>query len=243
MRKIPYITAIIPAAGSGSRLGARVSKPLVEIGNKPLLAHTIRALSVNPLIRNIIIAANLSNTALIGSIVKRSRFKKVAGIVLGGATRRLSVENGLKEVPGRAEYILIHDAVRPFADQALINRVIEAAIESGAAVAGVPVKGTVKRSRPFRMPVTHKNILVVKETLSRDNLWEIQTPQVFRKSLILKAYERNKDAFVTDDAMLLEKAGVKVSLVQGSYFNIKITTPEDLILAQAILEAQKNKNK
>ena len=238
MSKGPYITAVIPAAGSGVRLGTKISKPLVEIGNKPLLAYTIKALSVNPLIRDIVIAANLTNAALIESIVKRRRFKKVTKIVLGGASRRVSVENGLRQVPDRAEYVLIHDAVRPFADQALINRVIEAALESGAAVAGVPVKGTVKKARSFMMPVTHKNILIVKETLDRNNLWEIQTPQVFRKSIILKAYERNKDAFVTDDAMLVERSGAKVCIVAGSYFNIKITTSEDLVFAGAILEAQ-----
>jgi 2-C-methyl-D-erythritol 4-phosphate cytidylyltransferase len=243
VRKAPYITAVIPAAGSGVRLGARVSKPLVEIGDKPLLAHTIKALSAHPLIRDIVIVTNLSNAALIESIVKRRRFKKVAKIVLGGSTRRLSVENGLRQVPDRAEYVLIHDAVRPFPDEALINRVIEAALESGSAVAGVPVKGTVKKTRLFRMPVTHKNILIVKETLNRNNIWEIQTPQVFRKSIILKAYERNKDAFVTDDAALVEKAGAKVSVVMGSYFNIKITTSEDLVLARAILEARNTKPK
>ena len=234
MRRVPYITAVIPAAGSGVRLGAKISKPLIEIGNKPLLAYTIKALSASPFIRDIIIATNLTNAALIESIVRRRRFKKVTKIVLGGSTRRLSVENGLRQVPDRAEYVLIHDAVRPFVDQALINRVIEAALESGAAVAGVPVKGTVKKARVFTMPVTHKNILVVKETLDRNNLWEIQTPQVFRKSIILNAYERNKDAFVTDDSMLVEKSGVKVSIVTGSYFNIKITTPEDLTFAEAI---------
>ena len=164
-------------------------------------------------------------------------FKK---IVLGGASRRLSVENGLRELSQECDYVMIHDAVRPFADELLIKRVIDSAMECGAAVAGVPVVSTIKKTGVYRMPVTHKQISIVRETVKRENLWEIQTPQVFKKSIILKAYQKNPDKFVTDDSTLVEKCAVKVSVVMGSYYNIKITTPEDLVLAEAISGANKD---
>ena len=229
-----YITAIIPAAGRGIRLGSKVSKPLLKIAGKPVLIYALSAISKSPYIKDIIVAGNPSNISLIKSALKRYRIKKVRDVILGGVTRRLSVENGLKALSDKSDYVLIHDAVRPFVNAKLVSRVIESALECGAAVAAVRVKATVKKVRNYRWPVTYKNMTVVKATVPRDSLREIQTPQVFRKDIILKAYGKCKDAVVTDDAALVEKLGVKVSVVEGSYFNIKITTPEDLVLAEAI---------
>ena len=237
-RLLPYIAAIVPAAGSGLRLLSKVPKPLVAISGVPIFIRAVSALSKNAYIKEIILLGNPSNIALIKSALKRYRIKKIKGVFLGGSTRRLSVENGLRALSDKSDYVLIHDAVRPFVSEALLKCVIESALECGAAAAGVPVKATIKKVGNYRWPVSHKNITVVKSTVPRDNLREIQTPQVFRKDIILKAYSRCKDRFVSDDAMLVERLGVRVSVAAGSYYNIKITTPEDLILAEAIWRAK-----
>jgi 2-C-methyl-D-erythritol 4-phosphate cytidylyltransferase len=135
------------------------------------------------------------------------------------------VANGLKAIGPQADLILIHDAARPFITKGLVSSVIKEARKAGAAIAAVPVKATIKKV---------KNGSVVEKTLDRGKLWEIQTPQVFKKDLILKAYKKFKRIPATDDAMLVERLGAKVSVVLGSYSNIKITTPEDLIIAKGI---------
>ena len=227
-----HTVAIIPAAGFGLRLKNRTSKPLVEIQGIPIIVYTLKAISGHPLIKEVIVVANPSNIRTIKHKIKQYRIKKISQVVLGGATRRCSVENGLNALSGRADFVLIHDAVRPFIRRNTISAVIKAAQRRGAAIVGVPVKATIKRVSNLKPQASER--LVIKETVDRSNLWEIQTPQVFRKDLIIKAYKKFKDKDVTDDAMLVEKMGGGVSMVLGSYDNIKVTTPEDLILAEAI---------
>ena len=224
-----FVSAIIVAAGKGLRFKSRVSKPLVKLGSKPVIMHSLEALNSHRAIKEIIVVANSRNKKAIDKQIKRYNITKAKATVLGGLRRQDSVMNGLKAVDTRAELVLIHDAARPFIDKTIISRVILEAANAGAAIAGVPVKATIKAADNCQQSVVR-----VKETLDRNKLWEIQTPQVFKKDLILKAYKRFGGLDVTDEAMLVEKLKENVSITMGSYRNIKITTPEDLVIAEAI---------
>lgn len=228
------VSAIVVAAGKGTRLKTKVSKALVKIDSVPVVIYCLKALSSHPLVKEIIVVANSFNLQGIKRSIKRYSIGKVKEVVLGGAQRNNSVCNGLKAIGPKAEIILVHDAARPFIDKKTVSSVIKEARNSGAAIVGVPVKATIKGVRCQVLGVRKK--YVVSETLDRSGVWEIQTPQVFRRDLLLKAYEKFGDYSATDDSMLVEKLGVKVSVVLGSYNNIKITTPEDLVIAQAIAE-------
>ncbi len=228
-----HITAIVLAAGQGLRLKSRFSKPLIEINSKPIIIYCLQILNQQPDIKDIIVVANAKNLRGIADKVKKYHISKIKNIVLGGQARQDSVTCGLRCVDSRTDLVLIHDAVRPFIDKETVSSVIRAAGNTGAAIVGVPVKATIKETR---QPLTAScGRLTVKKTLKRDNLWEIQTPQVFKKELILEAYRKFNNIDVTDDAMLVEKLGARVGIVLGSYANIKITTREDLIIAEAIL--------
>jgi len=220
------ITALIPAAGLGSRMHLNLAKPLIEIKDKPIIVYTLEVFQVHPLIDEIVLIFNPDGLEEARSFVRKFKLTKVARVIAGGASRKESVRNGLEVVDMKTKFVLIHDGVRPFVDEGSITRVIEEARTCGAAVLGVPVKPTVKR-------LNHR--MEVDETLKRDYLWEIQTPQVFERELIQKAYLRSSKLGVPDDASLVEKMGKRVKVVLGSYFNIKITTQEDLVFADAIL--------
>jgi len=223
-------SAIVLAAGRGSRLKAKGSKSLIKINRLPTLIYSLKKLNLIPGIKEIILVVNRLNKAGILRAVKKYRIKKITHIVLGGKRRQDSVYQGLKRINKQAGLVLIHDCARPFIEKNCLLRVIKEATRLGAAILAVPLKPTVKyaSTRYF-----------VKNTIKRNNLWEIQTPQVFKKELILRAYEKfGRNIEVTDDAALLEKLGAKVKIVPGSYFNIKITTPEDLILAEAIARSR-----
>ncbi len=230
-----YVTAIVLAAGKGLRLKSKISKPLIKIDSKPLIIYSLNTLSKHPYIKDIIVVANRRNLQDIRNKIKQYRIDKIKDVVLGGQVRLASVVNGLRAIDNHTDLVLIHDGVRPFIDRDMVSSVIKTAKSSGAAIAGVPVKATIKSVKVSKCQSVKENI--VEKTLDRSKLWEIQTPQVFRKDLILKAYNKFGDIDVTDDAMLVEKLGAKVSVVLGTYNNIKITTPEDLIIAQAIAKA------
>ncbi|MGE5279576.1 MAG: 2-C-methyl-D-erythritol 4-phosphate cytidylyltransferase [Deltaproteobacteria bacterium] len=219
------VFALVPAAGVGARMNAARPKPLLEIADTPIVVSTLEALARHPLIEEIVLVFSPEGLGEARDLVKRYKIAKVSRVIAGGATRKDSVRNGLEVVPSRAELVLIHDGVRPFVDEACITRVIEAAREGGAAVLGVPVKATVKRVDKRQE---------VDATLRREQLWEIQTPQVFERELIQKAYLRASRIAAPDDASLVEAMGKRVRVVMGSYFNIKITTQEDLVFAEAI---------
>ncbi|MBI3990692.1 MAG: 2-C-methyl-D-erythritol 4-phosphate cytidylyltransferase [Candidatus Omnitrophica bacterium] len=222
-----YVTAVVVAAGKGLRLRSKVSKPLIKINSRPIIVYSLNTLSKHLYIKDIIVVANRKNLEGIRNIIKQYHIKKVKDVVLGGRLRQDSVFNGLIATDSRTEMVLIHDAGRPFIDEEIVSSVIKAARKYKAAIVGVPAKATIKK-------VLGR---FVKKTLDRDSLWEIQTPQVFERGLILKAYNRFGNTGATDDAMLVEKLGVKISVVAGTYKNIKITTPEDLLLAQAIAKS------
>lgn len=224
-----FVTAIVPAAGIGRRLGLKIPKPLIEIEGKPILIRTLQALNRHPAIKEIVLVVNKKDKPKIIFVLKEYRIRKIKAIVLGGRRRQDSVKSGLKEINPSSDIVMIHDAARPFVDNSIISRVIAGAAKSGAAAAGVLLKPTIKQA-------DSKNF--VTKTLARRALFEIQTPQAFRKNIILKAYARLRNTEVTDDASLVEKLGKPVKVVSGSYFNIKITTPDDLVFAKAIINGK-----
>ncbi|MFH1191422.1 MAG: 2-C-methyl-D-erythritol 4-phosphate cytidylyltransferase [Candidatus Omnitrophota bacterium] len=219
------LSAIIVAAGQGRRLKTAACKPLVKIGKLPAIIYSLSTLDKNPDIDEIIVVVSVKNQRSITRLIKSYSFKKNINFVLGGRRRQDSVYNGLKMVRENSDWVLIHDSARPFIDRATIAKVILAAKKTGAAIVAVKPKATVKFSQ--------KNN-IVKNTLDRDHLWEAQTPQVFKKELILRAYKKYAQDKVTDDASLVEKLGADVLIVQGKYENIKITTGEDLLFAELI---------
>jgi len=223
------VSAIVLAAGAGKRLKSGVSKPLVKIAKRAAIIYSLEVLDKHFSINEIIVVVSSGNQKQIKEIVDNCFFKKITHFVMGGKRRQDSVNNGLKAVSLNSDFILIHDAARPFIDSKAITKVIQAAKISGAAILGVPVKATIKRV---------KRSGLVDQTLDRNNLWEIQTPQVFKKELIFKAYKKFSKNNVTDDAALIEKLGENVKIVLGSYENIKITTYDDLLFAQTIARSK-----
>lgn len=204
-----------------------VVKPLLDIEGKPLVVYALEALQAHPCIDEIVLVFNKEDLETARRMVADHRVTKVARVVAGGAMRKESVRNGLEVVDSKTKYVLIHDGVRPFVDQECLTRVIEEAKKCGAAVLGVPVKSTIKK-------VDSRGDIDM--TLKRERIWEIQTPQVFERELIQKAYLRCSKHAVPDDAALVELMGKRIRVVMGSYFNIKITTQEDLVFAEAIIQ-------
>jgi 2-C-methyl-D-erythritol 4-phosphate cytidylyltransferase len=226
------IAVVVPGAGSGERLAAPENKPFLLLGEKPLLIHAIQRFQESPEIDEIVLLVQRKDITRAETLVAEYRLGKVVAVLEGGDRRQDSVYRGLKRLQGRGiAYVLVHDAVRPFVDAPRVHEVIRIAKEHGAAVLAVQPKDTTKLSdgTPF-----------VQKTLDRTRLWAVQTPQCFSMDLLMKAYDSAiKDKFVaTDDSSLVERLGVNVRIVEGSYDNIKITTPEDLELAEMILRRQ-----
>ncbi len=225
------VIAVVASAGAGRRLKIKTAKPLVVLEGKPILIQTLKNLSQSGLIDEIVAVVDKKYLGVFQKKIKQFGLKKVRKIVAGGSTRANSVYNGLKAITGFYDFVLIHDAARPFIARKPIRQLLSAAKRFGAAILAVPIKATVKEINP-------RSLLVIK-TLNRDVLWEVQTPQVFQRDLILAAFQRSKGRGFTDDAALVEKMGRKVKVVMGSYANIKITTPEDLALARVMVKSFK----
>lgn len=223
------LTAVVAAAGLGRRLKKQVPKLFVKIGGKEILLRTLEVLSSSKFVNEIIVVANKKSITAVKKLVSQRRLKKIKDVVAGGSRRQDSVKEGLKRLSLDTDFVLVHDAARPFIDTKTISKVISAAKHSGAAIVGVPAKATLKEVGAN---------LFVRNTLNRDSVWEIQTPQVFKKSIILDAYRKFNSLIATDDSSLVERLGAKVKLVEGSYFNIKITTEEDLLFAEAIIRSR-----
>ncbi|MFA6216915.1 MAG: 2-C-methyl-D-erythritol 4-phosphate cytidylyltransferase [Candidatus Omnitrophota bacterium] len=221
-----FVTAIVLAAGSGSRLGSGVPKPLVLINSKPIFIYSLETLCQHPAIDKIIVVASDAFRQELCARIKQYRIRKVTQVVSGGRRRQDSVLNGLRAVEQKDGLVLIHDSARPFIDSKTISAVIKEASHSGAAIVAVAAKATIKEARVSRGKTR------VLRTLDRSRLWEAQTPQVFSKELLVQAYKKFARASVTDDSMLAEKLGAVVSVVPGLYSNIKITTPDDVIVAE-----------
>lgn len=226
-------TALIPAAGMGRRMGASINKQYLELAGRPILAHTLALFENSPDIDRIIVISPQEEIPFCREqVVSRYGFRKVHDIVAGGAERQDSVRNGLCALSDAHgdDIILVHDGVRPFMPAALLPEVIATAHQVGGCVVGVPVKDTVKEVSDHR----------VVGTPARERLWLAQTPQAFPFSILRRAHDRalTENFRGTDDASLVEHLGLPVAMVQGSYRNIKITTPEDLALAHAFLGEQ-----
>ena len=226
------VVAVIPAAGSGRRMGAEVSKQFLRIGSKPILFYTLQRFErVDEVDEVILVVREQDLMVAAQEIVDRYGIQKVRKIVPGGAERQDSVFSGLKAIDGEPELVVIHDAVRPLVSEQLIRLSIQHAREHGAVITAVPVSSTIKRVAAGK----------VIETVNREELWEVQTPQVFRFELILTAYESAaaEGYRATDDAALVERLGMGVRVLAGEKSNIKITTPEDLALAEFLLQRRK----
>ena len=225
------VSVILPAAGRGKRMQAGVNKVFLRLMGKPILFHTLRVFAAVPEVQEIIVVTGAEEVeplrrALQGLGLFREAAKSVK-VVAGGSERQYSVWNGLKASSEASDVVLVHDAARPLVSRATIEAVIEAARAHGAAIAAVPEKNTVKVVKDG----------VVTATPDRSTLWAVQTPQGFSRSLLMAANEKaESDGFLgTDDASLVERYGAKVHVVMDSYQNIKVTTPEDLVVAEAFL--------
>ena len=223
------VCVLIPAAGKGHRMSQAVKKPYLELAGKPILAHTIQRFEQNSAVDAIFVIVDSTDFNHCRTVVLDPYgFTKVEPLVAGGETRQMSVYNGVQALPAGADFVIVHDGARPFVTDAIIFACLTAADEWGAAVAAVPVKDTIK--------VTNPDGFIV-DTPRRDQLWAVQTPQVFRKSVLEEAHQtaQTRQLSATDDAALVEQLGFPVKVVSGSYANLKITTPVDLRVAAVLV--------
>ncbi len=228
VRAMATVGAIIVGAGRGERMGG-VDKVFAPLGGRPILAHSTAAFQASPLIRSIVVVLNERNVEQGRALVREGRWDKVVAVITGGARRQDSTRAGIAALPG-CDLVAVHDAARPFVTTELIRRGVEAATARGAAVAAMPVKETIKRVRDDGL---------ILDTPPRETLWAAQTPQFARRVALARALDRAQERgqTLTDEAAALEAAGEPVTVFTGAYTNIKVTTPEDLILAAALLAA------
>jgi len=211
-------------------MGTEVKKQYLLLDDKPLFIHTLEVMERQKKVTDVILVVPSVDHDFCSELIKKYSIKKVLCIVSGGDTRGASVYNGLQAVPEDSEFVVVHDGARPFLSQKLLEDVLEAAKIEGVAIAGVPVKDTIKQVKLDGL---------VQETLERNLLWIIQTPQVFRKEILLECYKKalEDDLQGTDDASIVEAYGYSVKVVMGDYHNIKITTKEDLEYAEYFLKS------
>lgn len=237
MEKKPKYTAIVLAAGSGTRMGSPVKKQYMELCGLPVVVHSLRQFEENPQIYSVVLVTGKEDLQYALSMSLKYELHKVKNIVEGGDMRFRSVYNGLRAVDPDTDYLLIHDGARPMLSQELIDRCCREVAIAKACVAAVPVKDTIKRADKEGFAA---------ETLDRSALYSVQTPQAFSYPLFVEAYrkllhtiqEYHPDVSkITDDAMIVEgMTDRKIRLIPGDYRNIKITTPEDMLVAEAFLQ-------
>ncbi len=226
----PKVFVVVAAAGAGTRLGGAVKKQFLLLRDRPILVHTLQRFEHCPDVDEIAVAVPEPSIAEMETLLSHYRLHKVSKITVGGEKRQDSVYNVLKRLPLRPpDIVLVHDGVRPFIESKRISHLVKACKEYDAAVLAVQPKDTIRRSAGGEF---------FDQTLDRNALWLVQTPQAFKAALLLKAFEKAKKEkfYSTDEAGLLEHMGVKARIVEGSYDNIKITTQEDLELGRLILE-------
>ena len=219
----PRIGAVIVAAGRSTRMGG-VDKTFAPLLGAPLIAHAVEAFEAHPGVSEIALVLAADSVQRGRELAAARGWSKVGAVCPGGDCRQDSVYNGLQAL-APCDLVMVHDGARPCVDAATLDRGIRAASEHGAAVAGMPVKDTIKRVSPS---------LVIEETPERAALWQAQTPQVFRYELLLEAHQRCDGDF-TDDAAMVESLGHRVRMFEGAYENIKVTTAGDLVVAEAFL--------
>jgi len=223
-----HISAIIAAGGQGRRMNSSISKQFLNLKGHPILYYTLNKFERMDQIDSIVLVTSAADIQYVQEmIINRYKFKKTQ-IVGGGKERQDSVYNGLRKLSPQTDIVVIHDGVRPFVTKQIIENSIAAAVEHKAVGVAVPVKDTIK-------VVDRDNI--IKSTPDRSTLWAMQTPQTFRYDIIMNAYEKamSEGYYGTDDTVLVERLGFPVKIIEGAYENIKITTPEDIIIAEAFI--------
>jgi 2-C-methyl-D-erythritol 4-phosphate cytidylyltransferase len=232
-----HVGAVIPAAGLGRRLGGSVRKALVPVAGQPLLLHSLRACDAAEAIGSIVIAAHADDVPVLQRMVQAERLSKVTAVVEGGVSRAASVAAAIAALPAEAAWVAVHDAARPCVTPALLTATIDAARQTGAAACGLPA------------PMTIKSVDVrglVRMTLDREGLWLVQTPQVGRRDWFDEALRRVRALRIADDPLagfpddvsLLEWAGYPVRMVHGDAWNLKVTTAEDVLVAEVVLRTR-----
>lgn len=221
------VGAVVVAAGSSQRMNG-VDKLFAPLLDRPLVAHCLDALESSPLVDEVVLVLGGHNVEKGRALVRDCAWRKVRQVCLGGARRQDSVRCGLAALSPGVRWVLVHDGARPCLTPDIVARGLEAALETGAALAAVPVADTIK---------VVSSDGVVQETPPRAELYAAQTPQAFRRDLLLRAYKSSDDA-ATDDAALVERLGVRVRVFPGAPSNIKVTTPTDLAVAEALLRAR-----
>ena len=229
MDALPHVSVIILAGGSGRRMRSATPKQLLDLLGLPVVIWAIRAFDDSPLIQSIVVVRPGDDLA-VEQVIGQYGFRKIHSIVAGGPERQASVLAGLKALPESCDYVAVHDGVRPAVTAELIERVVEAALQHGNAIAATPVRDTVKSVRDGR----------IVGTPDRATLWQAQTPQVFARHVLARAHElaSQRGLLATDDAALVEQMGITVAVVCGSEENIKVTSPLDLVLAREILSSR-----
>ncbi len=232
-----HCTAVVLSAGQGRRMGASVQKQYIELGGRPVIYYALKTFEDSHIIDDIVLVVGEGQEENVRrSIVEKYAITKVRAVVPGGRERYDSVWQGLQAIERQDGYVFIHDGARPFVDEAMLRRGYEAVERYGACVAGMPSKDTVRLADDNG---------IARETPERKYVWAVQTPQIFEMAFITEAYSRllrDGHVNVTDDAMVAEQMmGARVKLFEGSYENIKITTPEDMDIARMFLN-RKNEN-
>ena len=225
------VTAIFPAAGSSRRMGGGVNKNLLELAGEPILIRTLKTFSLVERVNFLIVVVAAHEVETVEKLLRGTEGLKSWQVTTGGSERQYSIANGLKLLPDDAEIILVHDAARPLVSARTINNVIDAAEKFGGAIAAVPSKDTIKivDAESF-----------VKYTPPRSELVAVQTPQGFRREILLRAYDKaaEENFLGTDDSSLVERLGIKIKVVASDYRNIKVTTPEDIFIAESFLRGE-----
>ncbi len=229
------VVAIVPAAGLGKRFGPGTNKPFQSLSGKPIIVWSLEILEAVVDIAEIIPVLKNEDMEHGAKVFEANSLSKIKKIAPGGRERQDSVYNGLKLIEDKNCLVLIHDGVRPLIDRDLIEKTIKELKDCDGVVTGVPLKDTIKEVQSSEFGVQSE--IIIKKTLNRNVLWAIQTPQVFPYNSLFTAYEKAmKEGFYsTDDAALIERYGGKIKVTMGSYKNIKITTPEDLAIAEFLL--------
>lgn len=222
------VTVIFPAAGSSTRMGSSINKNLLRLAGEPILIRTLKTFSQVGRINFLIVVVAANEVEQVEELLSATGGLKPWRVTVGGSERQYSIANGLKLLPDDAEIILVHDAARPLISVQTINGVIDAATEFGGSIAAVPAKDTIKIVGADKF---------VRFTPPRRELVAVQTPQGFKREILLRAYDKAvEDNFLgTDDSSLVERLGIRVKVVTSNYDNIKITTPEDLRVAESLL--------
>jgi 2-C-methyl-D-erythritol 4-phosphate cytidylyltransferase len=222
------VLALIPTAGSGKRMGSELPKQFLEIRGKPILIYTLEKFDRCTVIDDVILIVPSDHVGLAEEAIAKWHVEKVHDVIAGGKERQDSVQNGLDRLSDRVEIVVVHDGVRPFVSVEKISETVASVRQWGGAIMALPAKETMKKA----------TCGWVEETLDRNSIWSVQTPQGFRADWILKGYQKARESGyrATDDAALIERLGYRVAIVMGEEKNIKITTPDDIRLAEMYVD-------